>query len=77
MLVLSRRRNEKIVIPSLNLTVEVLTLRGDSVRLGFDAPSGVAVRRGEVRDEPPAGAGGTGPAGEQEHEGTVHPPAQE
>ena len=59
MLVLSRRRNEKIVIPSLKLTLEVLTVKWDSVSLGFEAPAEVAVRRGEVRDEAPAGAGGT------------------
>jgi carbon storage regulator len=60
MLVLSRRRNEKIVIPSLKLTLEVLTVKGDSVRLGFEAPAEVAVRRGEVQDERQGGTVSTG-----------------
>jgi carbon storage regulator len=57
-LVLTRRVNERLVIGD-DVTVTVLEVRGDQVRLGIDAPRDVKVFREEVlqRDEPP-------PAGE-------------
>lgn len=47
MLVLSRRRDEKIVI-NHNIVITVVEIRGDKVRLGIEAPSDVAVHRQEV-----------------------------
>jgi carbon storage regulator len=47
MLVLSRKRNESIVIGHL-FTVTVVEIRGDRVRLGVDAPKDVPVHRGEI-----------------------------
>jgi carbon storage regulator len=47
MLVLGRKRDEKIVINS-NITVTVLDIRGDKVRLGIDAPAEISVHRLEV-----------------------------
>ena len=49
MLVLSRQKNEKIRI-SDDITVTVVEIRGDKVRLGIDAPQTVAVHRQEVYD---------------------------
>lgn len=49
MLVLSRKKDEKIVIGD-NITLMVIEIRGDKVRLGIDAPQDVAVDRQEVHD---------------------------
>ena len=48
MLVLSRRLNEKIVLPNIQTTFEILGIRGGAVRLGVQAPDVVAVYREEV-----------------------------
>jgi carbon storage regulator len=47
MLVLSRRAGEAIVIGN-DITVTVLEVRGDQIRLGIDAPRSVSVHREEV-----------------------------
>jgi carbon storage regulator len=47
MLVLSRQRNESIVIGD-NIIVTVVDIRGDKVRLGIEAPSEIPVHRKEV-----------------------------
>jgi len=47
MLVLTRRANQSIVIDG-QVTVTVLEIRGDQVRIGIDAPKHVAVHREEV-----------------------------
>jgi len=47
MLVLSRKKNESIVIDN-NITVTVVEIRGDKVRLGIVAPKEVPVHRQEV-----------------------------
>ncbi len=47
MLVLSRKKNESIVING-NIVVTVIDIRGDKVRLGFDAPKDVPIHRREV-----------------------------
>jgi carbon storage regulator len=47
MLVLSRKKNESIVINN-DVTVTVVEIRGDKVRLGIVAPKDVPVHREEV-----------------------------
>lgn len=47
MLVLSRKKNESIIIND-HITVTVVEIRGDKVRLGIDAPKEVTVHRREV-----------------------------
>jgi carbon storage regulator len=47
MLVLSRKKNESIIICD-NITVTVIEIRGDKVRLGIEAPKDVTVHRREV-----------------------------
>lgn len=47
MLVLTRRANQSIVI-GRDVTVTVLEIRGDQVRLGITAPRSVSVHREEV-----------------------------
>jgi carbon storage regulator len=50
MLVLTRKLGEEIVIPSLDVTLRVVEVRGEKVRLGIQAPTQVAVHRKEVWD---------------------------
>ena len=47
MLVLSRQRDESIIIGD-NIVVTVVDVRGDKVRLGIEAPREVSVYRREV-----------------------------
>ena len=49
MLVLSRKKNESIVINN-DITIVVVEIRGDKVRLGIEAPKEVPVHRREVYD---------------------------
>lgn len=49
MLVLKRKLDEKIVIGD-DITIMVLEIRGDSVKLGIEAPKDVAVHRQEIYD---------------------------
>jgi carbon storage regulator len=49
MLVLSRKKNESIVIND-DITIVVVEIRGDKVRLGVEAPKEVPVHRREVFD---------------------------
>lgn len=47
MLVLSRKKNESIVINN-DVVVTIVEIRGDKVRLGIEAPRDVPVHREEV-----------------------------
>jgi carbon storage regulator len=49
MLVLSRQRDESIIIGD-NIVITIVDIRGDKVRLGIDAPKEVPVHRQEVYD---------------------------
>ena len=49
MLVLSRQRDESIIIGD-NVIVTIVDIRGDKVRLGIQAPSEIPVHRQEVYD---------------------------
>jgi carbon storage regulator len=49
MLVLSRQRDESIVIGE-NVVVTIVDIRGDKVRLGIQAPNEIPVHRQEVYD---------------------------
>ncbi|MCG3771694.1 MAG: Carbon storage regulator [Nitrosomonadaceae bacterium] len=48
MLVLSREVNEEILIGE-NISIMVVEIRGDKVRLGIKAPQEVSVDRKEIR----------------------------
>ena len=52
MLVLSRQKDESIIIGhgKKAITVTVVDIRGDKVRLGIVAPSDISVHRKEVYD---------------------------
>ncbi len=49
MLVLSRKVNEAIQIDD-NLKITVVEIRGETVRLGFEAPKDIPIHRREVYD---------------------------
>lgn len=51
MLVLSRRPNDKIVFPHLGISVEILRVTGNAVRVGIEAPPEVAVVRHEIMEQ--------------------------
>ena len=48
MLVLSRQKNESIVIGNQVVKITVVEIRGDKVRLGIEAPKEISVHRQEV-----------------------------
>ncbi len=47
MLVLSRKQDEKIIIGD-SITLMVVAIQGDKVRLGIEAPKDVSIHREEV-----------------------------
>jgi len=47
MLVLSRKKEEKVVIGG-NIEITVVDVRGDTVKLGISAPGDVKIFRGEL-----------------------------
>ena len=47
MLVLSRQRDESIIIGD-NIVITIVDIRGDKVRLGINAPAEIPVHRQEV-----------------------------
>lgn len=49
MLVLSRQKNESIMIGN-SIEIVIIDIRGDKVRLGINAPRDVAVHRKEIYD---------------------------
>lgn len=49
MLVLSRKRKESIIIDDC-ITITVVEIRGDKVRLGIHAPKDVPIHRLEVKE---------------------------
>lgn len=50
MLVLSRKRNESVVIDN-RIVITIVEVRGDKVRFGVTAPRDVPVHRSEVLDK--------------------------
>ncbi len=52
MLVLRRKRDQDIVLNSGLITIRVLAVEGDRVKLGITAPPDIDVLRGELLDGP-------------------------
>ncbi|MCA9109654.1 MAG: response regulator [Planctomycetaceae bacterium] len=50
MLVLSRRKHQEVLFPNLGITVQVLQIRGQIVKIGIEAPNDIPVIRREVLD---------------------------
>ncbi len=55
MLVLSRGREEKVIIqtPQGDVTLTVLEVRSHSVKLGFEGPREILIHRGELSEPRP------------------------
>ncbi len=49
MLVLSRKKTESVRIGS-DIVITIIEIRGDKVRLGFNAPKDIPIHRQEVYD---------------------------
>ncbi|BDZ45076.1 carbon storage regulator [Naasia aerilata] len=47
MLVLTRKKGERVMIGD-DIVITVIDIRGDGIRIGFDAPRGVPIQRAEV-----------------------------
>jgi carbon storage regulator len=60
MLVLTRKVGEQIVVPQYQLTVTVVGITGNRVRLGISAPHDVVVHRQEVQQRISTGASPVG-----------------
>ncbi len=56
MLVLSRKKNEQIVIGDGEVVVTLVEIRGDKVKIGIEAAASVAVDRKEVHEAKKRGA---------------------
>ena len=50
MLVLARKTGQQIVLPECGVTIEVLNVGKNQVRLGIAAPADIPVHRSEVWD---------------------------
>ena len=48
MLVLSRKTNETIELPELGISIEVIKIKGGTVRLGVKAPESIRILRDEL-----------------------------
>jgi two-component system, OmpR family, response regulator len=57
MLVLARQLNERIIMPTVQATIEIVAIKPGGVRLGIDAPPEITILREEVFQR-----GGTSPA---------------
>lgn len=51
MLVISRREKEKVLFPTLGISVEILRSRSNAVRLGIEAPAEIPVLRHELAEK--------------------------
>lgn len=49
MLVLSRKKNETIVIAGGEIVLTIVEIRGDKVRIGIQAARDISIHRGEVQ----------------------------
>ena len=72
MLALSRKKGERVVVGGIGV-VEVLAIRGDKIRLGFNFPKDISVHREEVQRKVDASAAGG--VGTESREGSEAPPA--
>jgi carbon storage regulator len=63
MLVLSRKRGERIVMPSLELALTVVSVEGNRVRLGIAAPKKTVIHREEIAKRKSKWSAGPAPTG--------------
>jgi carbon storage regulator len=68
MLILTRRAGETVMIGS-DVTITVLGVKGNQVRIGINAPKDVAVHREEIYERIQNEKSGQAPAAPKESEG--------
>lgn len=51
MLILTRKEDQSVVFPNCGIVVHVLSVKGRTIKLGFEAPRDVEVLRGELMTE--------------------------
>ena len=54
MLVLSRRHDEEIILPTVPAVIKVISSQAGLVRLGIEAPADVPILRAELTSEQPS-----------------------
>ena len=54
MLVLARKKGERIRLPGLDVCITVTEIRGSIARIGIEAPKDVLILRDELSEEPGA-----------------------
>ena len=54
MLVLTRRESEKVLFPTLGISVELMRIQGNKARLGINAPKDIPVIRHELTERTPS-----------------------
>jgi carbon storage regulator CsrA len=74
MLVLTRKQQETIQIGE-NVTITVVRIKGNTVRVGIEAPRDVRVARGEVFGKQSTGKVSVVPTTDAEESSTDEPPA--
>jgi carbon storage regulator CsrA len=52
MLVLSRRKNQKVLFPSLGISIQVVRANPKNIQLGIEAPKEIRVIRAELAERP-------------------------
>ncbi|QEG24693.1 carbon storage regulator [Mariniblastus fucicola] len=50
MLVLSRKIEQEVCLPELGVNIKVLNVKGNTVRLGIEAPQDIHILRGELNE---------------------------
>lgn len=50
MLILARREKQKVLFPDLGISIEVLRINSNGVKIGIDAPSDVSILRNELHE---------------------------
>lgn len=50
MLVLTRKEKQRIVFPSVNISIEISKIAGNTARVAVEAPRGIRILRGELDD---------------------------
>lgn len=51
MLILARKEKERVYVPNIDMTITVVRISGDTVRLGIKAPEQLVILREEVEDQ--------------------------
>lgn len=68
MLVLTRKNDESIVFPEIGVTLSVLRIRGNVVKIGVNAPKEITVLRKEVLEDPERAAEFASSQSERRHD---------